>query len=143
VTPRRAYTGAVSSSFFVRTARLAVLVGLMACGGDDSDKSPGGGTDLGDGDGDAPVCQDADGDGYGLNCDAGEDCDDADDTVFENCGACDEPREGCACEAAATPVDCKVPADQVQGDPLFCKVGKRYCRDGAWSACIGIIQFAE
>jgi hypothetical protein len=139
-----AYNGAVSSYSFKHLGRWALLLALAACGGDDSDKSPGGGgTDIGgDGD-DAPVCRDADGDGYGLNCTPGEDCDDADDTVFENCGTCAEPREGCACEADATPLDCKVPLDRVEGEPLFCKVGKRYCRDGAWSACIGIIQFAE
>jgi hypothetical protein len=123
-----------------------LLALLLGCGGD-TDSGDGKGTtdgpSLGDGDGDdGPACVDTDGDGYGVDCDSGPDCDDNDDTIFEGCGSCTEVREGCACEAAEA-VDCKIPTSEVRDGVLFCKTGKRYCRDGLWTACIGIAGFAD
>jgi hypothetical protein len=123
-----------------------LLAAVLGCGGnaDEGDsRDDGHGPVLGDGDGDqGPVCQDADGDGYGVDCAPGPDCDDADDTVFESCGSCTEVAEGCSCDASE-PIDCKVPTSTVRDGVLFCKTGKRYCRDGLWTACIGIVQFAD
>jgi hypothetical protein len=137
----RAYTGAVKFPWFSGVALVSLL--LSACGGDDTKPSSReGDVELG-ADTDKPSCQDADGDGYGPHCEAGDDCDDADDTVFEECGVCSDVREGCLCDAAAVPIDCKVPLDKIEGDPLLCKVGKRYCRDGVWSDCIGVVQYAD
>jgi hypothetical protein len=124
-------------------AGLLVFV-LLGCGGDAGGDSPDGndGPVLGDGDGDLdPLCQDGDGDGRGVDCASGPDCDDADDTVFESCGTCTDVREGCSCDATVA-IDCKVPNNEVRDGVLFCKTGKRYCRDGLWTGCIGIIQFA-
>ena len=50
----------------------------------DSDGDTDGDTD-GDSDGDSDVCVDNDGDGYGRNCAAGNDCDDADPERYANC----------------------------------------------------------
>jgi WD40-like Beta Propeller Repeat len=40
-------------------------------------------------------CVDADGDGHGTGCDRGSDCDDADDSLWEDCNACiDQDNDG-------------------------------------------------
>jgi hypothetical protein len=125
-----------------------VLALLLGCGGDGSDKGDDPGTALGDGDGDdddgdAPMCVDLDQDGHGEGCEDGPDCDDRDDTIFEACDTCMQVREGCACDDDAEPVECKIPTGEIVDGVLLCKVGTRYCRDGVWTACIGIISFAE
>ncbi len=87
---------------------LSLLTGC-GCGDDDDDDSGGGGggddddtdddadDDVGDddtgdddtGDDDTVLeCEDGDGDARGANCDAGEDCDDADPNAWESCGTC-------------------------------------------------------
>jgi hypothetical protein len=87
------------------------------------------------------VCIDSDGDGHGFQCELGEDCDDADSTLFEGCDACARASEGCECEANAAPVECTLPKQLSSAGMLLCKTGTRYCRDGAWSACEGIKSF--
>jgi hypothetical protein len=86
-------------------------------------------------------CVDADGDGFGVDCKAGADCDDADDTVFEDCSPCSQPDEGCPCAGAEQPVMCKLDPVQVPSGSLLCKDGMRYCRDGAWTDCMGVATF--
>ena len=57
----------------------------LGCGGDGGSPEAGQGPSIG---GDASgECTDVDGDGFGANCTDGPDCDDQDDTVFENCSA--------------------------------------------------------
>ena len=69
-------------------------------------KAPSAGPDSWEG-----VCIDSDGDGHGFQCEAGEDCDDGDATIFEGCLACSKPNEGCECEPTAQPVDCTLPKE--------------------------------
>lgn len=118
------------------------LLALSACGSDaaPSDSDDGGDDLLPTG----PVCVDSDMDGYGKNCEAGPDCDDADDTIFEDCAtSCDAVREGCACAEDAAPVECKIPSSEVSSSNLLCKTGKRYCRDGVWTACLGVAGYSK
>ncbi len=89
----------------------------------------------------ATKCVDADGDGYGASCQNGSDCDDRDDTVFEDCPACFAEREGCGCEEDALPVECKLSSAQIAAGATLCKTGVRYCRDGLWTACVGVASF--
>jgi hypothetical protein len=127
--------------FVTRCSLMLAL--LLGCGDDGSEKGDDPGTSLGgDGDGDAPTCVDLDGDGFGANCADGADCDDFDDTIFEGCDTCNTVREGCGCEDEA-PVECKIPTGEVVDGVLLCKTGMRYCRDGAWTACIGVVSFSE
>jgi hypothetical protein len=84
------------------------------------------------------ACIDRDGDGFGEGCSEGADCDDNDDTVFEQCGACLDTAEGCLCEPGTAPVTCTLAAEP---DSKLCKTGLRSCRDGVWTACEGIAQF--
>lgn len=131
-----------------RTRLGLALVFLLACGGDSSSspRDTGGpilGSPNGDDDDNEDTCVDKDGDGYGLGCPAGLDCDDNDDTVFEDCKNCSKPNTGCKCEADSAPLDCVVPPEEVPEGALFCKGGKRYCRDGVWTKCIGIAVYAK
>jgi hypothetical protein len=127
----------------IRVARWSwVWVALLGCGGDSGRpaEEPDEGESILDV---TPVCKDADLDGYGENCDAGEDCDDKDDTVFEECGSCTETREGCSCDEGTAPVECKIPTAEVSESNILCKTGKRYCRDGAWTACLGVAGYSK
>jgi hypothetical protein len=130
---------------YVRGASLSMLVGsvflALACGSD-----PGVTGDSSEGPGDEPSdasrsCVDADGDGFGVDCKAGPDCDDADETVFDDCSACSRPDEGCPCFADAKPVLCKLDSALVPAGSILCEDGKRYCRDGAWTECMGVATF--
>jgi hypothetical protein len=84
------------------------------------------------------ACEDQDGDGFGEGCKAGPDCDDNDDTHFEQCGACLDTAEGCECEPGTEPVECIIKQDL---DTELCLTGVRSCRDGLWTACEGTAQF--
>jgi hypothetical protein len=47
---------------------------------------------------------------------------------------CPRPAEGCACEPGTSAIDCYIgPAESPSGDA--CGAGRRYCRDGSWTAC--------
>ena len=98
-------------------------------GGPDTDADSDGSTD----------CVDDDGDGYGLNCDAGPDCDDSDAFHHNDCPHCmGGPAEGCICDAT-DPVACY---DGPEGtiDVGICRAGYRRCVDGIWSACEGQVS---
>src|SRR5687768_9642910 len=99
-----------SMRFHVRGASFGVLLGpvlcALACGSD-----PGATGESVERPGDDPSagmrsCVDADGDGFGADCKDGPDCDDADETVFDDCSACSRPSEGCPCFDDAQPVMC-------------------------------------
>src|SRR5262245_43092717 len=114
---------------------LAFSTALMlatACGGD---KPSSKNTDL---EADAGLAAlgcaiDEDGDGYGLGCPDGEDCNDADKEVHNDCPPCMFPDEGCKCEDEA-PIACEE-ASLPHEDTLLCASGMRYCRDGKWTGC--------
>lgn len=121
-----------------------MLAFMMACGGADAAPHGSGPADEeprdSDAEGDADRCIDADGDGFGRRCEDGSDCDDHDDTVFEDCAVCFAVEAGCGCEANAPPVECDLSAKQLSEDRTLCKTGMRYCRDSRWTACIGVAQ---
>jgi hypothetical protein len=128
-----------------RSVAFLVFVGsmllAMACGGDGGPNQPG--APLDDDPSSERPCVDADGDGFGLDCADGPDCDDADDTLFEGCGLCSTPDEGCPCDAGELPVVCELDPAQVPKDTVLCKDGLRYCRDGAWTGCMGVAMYVD
>ncbi len=83
---------------------------------------------------DVRVCVDPDGDGFGLDCGPGEDCDDEDPAVTDECYRCATPAEGCTCAANARPVACDVDRNSPVTEET-CYVGQRTCVDGRWSVC--------
>ena len=94
-------------------------------------------------------CVDADGDGYDLYCGAARDCDDEDPNVLDECFQCDPdvPKEGCPCTPGTKPIENCNPEDirTVQNGVsgvIRCEIGTRYCRDGAWSTCEILSQYA-
>jgi hypothetical protein len=124
-----------------------LLVGALGCGGgsgnhkvDNNVMVP---ADAGTG---MTMCIDMDGDGYGVGCDLGADCDDNDPSITDQCTRCETPNKGCPCTPGTMYMNCD-PADKhitQNGVPgvLVCSQGTRYCRDGAWSDCEIIYQYA-
>lgn len=91
---------------------------------------------LGDGNGDAGVqCIDKDGDGYGTGCTLGNDCDDNDATVTNQCYACDKPRPGCSCSTEGARTSCGQVESKV-GSQVTCGYGESVCQNGTWGECI-------
>lgn len=88
-----------------------------------------------------PPCIDDDGDSFGEYCDAGGDCNDMDPDIHTGCRPCSLPAEGCPCEAGSPPVTCTDNV-QLEGHTLLCDEGTRFCRDGAYTACLGLGQVA-
>ena len=80
-------------------------------------------------------CVDNDGDGYGLGCEAGDDCDDGNKFFAVWCPNCSMGTfAGCPCKSG--PVPCYT------GDPLYigkgqCKAGTQQCVAGYYAACVG------
>jgi hypothetical protein len=82
-----------------------------------------------------PPCTDADGDGFGLGCAAGLDCDDTNRASTNECFACADSNTGCACDGSVADQPCYLDPVDVGGRPM-CHEGTRFCRDGAWTACL-------
>jgi hypothetical protein len=134
--------------------RIAVLclaaLCLVGCGGDDDgngDDAPGLSPDGGTG---KRECTDEDGDGFGRYCSRGTDCDDDDPKMTDECVRCadpDEPAKGCPCEPGTKyltcdPEDKRIVKDGMAGT-LVCSDGARYCRQGAWSDCEILLEYAN
>jgi hypothetical protein len=92
-------------------------------------------------------CVDEDGDGYVVGCTSvRRDSDDADPEVTDLCWRCAEPNEGCPCEPGTEFESCD-PRD-VRGEHegkvgvWVCDEGQRWCRDGAWTDCEILWQYA-
>jgi hypothetical protein len=83
---------------------------------------------------------DEDGDGYGIGCTSGDDCNDGDASKHDGCNRCELPEQGCPCEPGTEPVQCMSQA-LIDADTLLCKTGTRFCQDGAWSECLGVVSF--
>ena len=86
------------------------------------------------------VCVDKDHDGFGDNCNQGDDCDDSDPNITDECTRCAVVNEGCPCEAGTKPMTgCKPAAVRAtvngQTGTVVCSEGVRYCRDGFYSKC--------
>jgi len=135
----------------MRTMALCLLlvVPAMACGGGDDGVGPGSTVPASTPDGGGRgqrICTDADGDGFGRYCDDGPDCDDTDPTITDECVRCREPNKGCPCEPGSAPMFCdpedmKTVQNGVTGY-IVCNQGTRYCRDGVFSDCEILFQYA-
>jgi len=96
----------------------------------------------------ARECIDMDGDGFGKYCKAGQDCDDTDPTITDECIRCRTPNIGCPCDPGTMPMRCdphymmKTTQNGVVGT-LTCSEGSRYCRDGVFSDCEVLLQYAS
>ena len=117
---------------------LTTLVLVVGCGGEEDKSGASEGPSIGGG---AGECKDLDGDGFGAHCSDGPDCDDGDDTVFENCGSCTDAAEGCECDPRSPAIECTLSPEQITKDSLLCDTGMRYCREGLWTACISVASF--
>ena len=127
---------------------LPLTLGFGAgCGGDD-----GGGTqdyfrsDADAGMGVERVCMDADNDGFGRYCVEGRDCDDDDPDFTDECYRCVMANVDCPCDPGTRPEFCDPDDRQVEMDgvvgTLVCSEGTRYCRDGLWSDCEILLEYA-
>jgi hypothetical protein len=126
------------------------LIGFcfLGCSGDDGGKNEDDSPDLTtDGGTGKRECIDEDGDGFGRFCSRGADCDDGDAEMTDECVRCAEPNKGCACEPGTKymtcdPKDKRVTKDGVTGT-LVCSDGARYCRQGFWSDCEILMEYAS
>lgn len=120
---------------------LVLSVVLAACGGGSKRTPPVASLPGDDGGADA-MCIDEDGDGYGQHCSFGNDCDDTDPTVTDECRRCAGGGvQDCPCTPGTKTVSCTPPVKHVTGGVLVCREGNRYCRDGIWSECETIGQY--
>lgn len=129
----------------MRLGLLMFVACLLGCGGGHGGGSGGGDVqvlaDAGSG-----GCMDEDGDGFGYGCVPGADCDDADPNITDECRRCAVPNKGCPCEVGSKPLNCdpddkRVTMNGVTGT-LVCSEGTRYCRDGIYSDCEILFQYA-
>lgn len=126
---------------FIRVASLvAWVLGVAALGGCLSVEKPPAAAGWVDG-GFGAICVDRDGDGFGVGCGAGVDCDDGDAASTNECRGCAEDDTGCACDGEVVEEECYLDPVDVGGRPI-CHEGTRYCRDGAWTACLQLTPFA-
>lgn len=120
---------------------LGMFLSGVGCGDDSGGSSPGVPTAR-----DASVssreCYDPDNDGYGPYCELGRDCDENDPEVTDLCYRCATPNLDCPCEPGTEPLWCDPPDEKVEGGLITCSEGTRYCRDGLWSDCERIEQYA-
>ncbi len=110
-------------------AWISIAVALSGCGGCGNEPSGAPCEGLG---------TDEDGDNFGDGCPAGDDCNDFDPSVHEDCCADDPTYQGCPCSPGVdTVVSCFDGPDEVQDTPP-CMKGSRSCQDdGFWGACGG------
>ena len=127
---------------------LVVGLGSAGCGGGDDDgpttMAPSGRHDAGNG---SRRCVDNDDDGFGDFCEDGDDCDDDDPEVTDECRRCVVPNKSCPCEAGTKPMYCD-PEDlhttqNGKTGVLVCSEGTRYCREELWSDCEILFQYAH
>lgn len=119
-----------------------LLAAAISCGGDDTPAPGGPGIGNHDDDAGKTVCVDEDDDGWGKGCSKGDDCDDTDPDVTDECRRC---RGGavkdCPCKPGTQQVSCEPPVKHVDGGTLVCSEGTRYCRDGNWGDCETIGEY--
>ncbi len=130
---------------FNHTRRVCSLFAVLslsgACGNGDDASNREEPVKIGPSKPNAQTCVDEDGDGFGRYCADGPDCDDGDDSRFDDC-PCFEEREGCGCEQDAPPQECELSSKQYRDGVLLCATGVRYCRDGIWTDCIGTAAYS-
>ncbi len=83
-------------------------------------------------------CVDNDGDFHftGPDCVDGDDCDDTDPEITDECHECEDyPQSpGCPCDPQPGIVCEPPPIPHAEG-MLVCREGAKFCRDGAWTEC--------
>jgi hypothetical protein len=132
---------------------LVVLLVGLGCGGDDDDGTTAPPSSRADGGGGSRRCVDADDDGFGDFCLDGDDCDDDDPEITDECVRCKVPNDGCPCTLGTKPMYCDPPDMKTTRDGkagvLVCSEGTRYCRpeqddaeEGRWSDCEILFQYA-
>ncbi len=124
---------------------------FLGCGGKGGGGGGAGSYSVADNDGGANTvtrgCVDMDGDGYGKNCPMGQDCNDNDPNITDECIRCRTTNQGCPCDPGTMPMRCdphymqKTTMNGVSGT-LVCSEGTRYCRDGVYSDCEVLFQYA-
>jgi streptogramin lyase len=83
----------------------------------------------------AEPCIDEDGDGFGVGCDLGEDCDDANPNFNINCPDCTKGNVvGCVCKTKTA--TCYSYDVSFLGKGI-CKKGTQLCTNGYWQSCSG------
>ena len=81
------------------------------------------------------ICIDKDKDGFGINCDAGPDCDDSNPNFAVVCPDCTKKNYvGCACKGVAA--NCYTGNPQWIGKGV-CQAGVQLCKGGYWGDCKG------
>src|SRR5690606_4180601 len=128
--PRSARALLVARLGLVFALALAALP--VACS-DDESRLPG--TSAGGSGGGSSQCIDADGDGFGYACPNGQDCDDADPNVTNECHVCTKPRPGCPCSTEGARTACGQVESKV-GDQVTCGYGESVCTNGESAECI-------
>lgn len=121
-------------------AVLLVAVLSVAIGGCQQNEQIDSGVDVLDG-----TCVDRDHDSYGVNCEAGLDCDDNDSSIWADCNPdqpCNVPRAGCECAEEGEEIECRTsePIQSPDGATL-CYAGVRTCVDGLWSTCDSLYSY--
>lgn len=79
-------------------------------------------------------CIDDDDDGFGFACPSGNDCDDSDPDVTNEC-LCDEPNTGCDCDASGAVATCGTVYSKL-GSQQVCGQGVMTCDGDKWGECI-------
>lgn len=84
-----------------------------------------------------PACLDGDADEFGPNCPRGNDCDDSNAAITDQCYRCETPNTGCACSEDGAIESCNVATDgrSVASDGV-CHSGTRLCTGGRWQRCL-------
>ncbi len=124
----------------VRLIAIAGIAALLYLGACQEGTNPGEGLD-------PPVesCIDHDNDSYGVNCEAGFDCDDDDPEIWADChpdNPCATPRTGCPCELEGEEIACRTATPIVSDDGSeLCYAGVRTCREGVWSRCESLYAY--
>lgn len=89
-------------------------------------------------------CVDADGDGFSARntrCPIGNDCDDTDPEVKDECHRCIHPSEGCPCEADQPPITCHLESTNEENGDIVCHEGTRFCQEGKWTDCQSVRSY--
>ncbi len=121
---------------------LALALGAGACASDPAAR-PGAGDGTGSDAASTPVtCTDGDGDGFGVGCPRGNDCDDHDATVSNQCYVCATHQAGCPCAGDGTRVACGKVTFKL-GNQVGCAYGERTCSAGAWGECLPEVGAAK
>jgi hypothetical protein len=81
------------------------------------------------------TCTDHDGDGYGLGCALGNDCNDTNAAITNECYVCAHDQPGCPCTSDGAQTGCGKVTARI-GDQTTCGYGVSVCSSGKWGECV-------